>query len=58
MAMTIRITQLLQRTIDVEVDECNEEEAVAAALLRAADVQDDDWHYCEPISEEGCSADD
>ena len=56
--MKIRVTQMLHRTIELDVEAGNEQEAIAEGLLIAADIQDADWHYCEPVSEEGCSVHD
>ncbi len=55
MNMTVRITHTLQRTIDLDVEEQDEEAAIQAALLIASNIQPADWDYTwEPTHTEGC----
>lgn len=54
--MKVLITQTLQRTIELDVDEATEQAAIASGLLEASDIQPADWEYTwEPITEEGCA---
>jgi hypothetical protein len=53
--MKIRITQTLQRTVELEVDVTDEQAAIEAALVIASDTQAADWNYTwVPITQEGC----
>ena len=54
--MKVRITQTVQRTIELSVDEATQQAAIASGLLKASEIQPADWEYTwEPITEEGCA---
>lgn len=51
----VLVTQILQRTTVLEVDETDEQSPIDSALLEAAGIQPADWEYTgKPISEVGC----
>jgi hypothetical protein len=53
--MKILVTHTLQRTIEVEVEDTDEQAAIAAAMKIAAKIQPADWGYTWiPTAEEGC----
>lgn len=52
--MKVRIVHTLERTLELEVDAADEQQAIAAALQQAADIQPADWHYTwEPTATTG-----
>jgi hypothetical protein len=54
MLMRVRITHVLERTIDLYLDTENESAAVAVGLQIASDIQPADWDYSRgPIHQEG-----
>lgn len=51
--MKILVTQTLQRTIEIEIDEENPQDAISSGLAAAADIQPADWDYTwTPLSQE------